>query len=118
MSADRPTIHLHAHRDVPGAQLTHILLGIEEEDVPVDVTHHDEPNPLRLAQAAALSSRLGLGLGVALDYVVTTTDKLPTERPYIAQHFGRDPLADRTIGSNAARIVKRIPLRGFTERKG
>ena len=51
---------------------------------------------------------LGIGVGVALEYVVITTEKLPEGRPYIAVLLGE---ADRIVGSNAARIVKRIPLR-------
>jgi hypothetical protein len=45
---------------------------------------------------------------VALEYAVVTTEKLPEGRPYIAAVLGE---ADRIVGSNAARIVKRIPLR-------
>lgn len=117
MGDERPTINLRAHASITDAQLHHLLLGIEEEGVPVSVTRHEELNPLVLAQGAATSSRLGIGLGIALDYAVITTDKLPEQRPYTAQWLGRDPHSDRIIGSNAARIVKRIPLRGFSNER-
>jgi len=103
-----PAILLHADRRTPEGALTTLLLGIEEEGVPVEVHHHDEANPLVLAHDAAVASRLGIGVGVALEYVVITTEKLPEGRPYIAALLGE---ADRIVGSNAARIVKRIPLR-------
>lgn len=106
-----PSIRIRVHHDVSGDDLMPLLLGIEEEGVPVELTRHDELNPLKLAHAAAVESKLGIGIGVALDYVVITTEKLPEERPYIARF-----LADadgRIFGSNTARIVKRVPLRDF-----
>lgn len=112
MIAGPPAICVHVHEAVTNAQLTDLLLGIEEEGVPVEVSRHGHLNPLALAHDAAVTSRLGIGLGVALDYVVITIDKLPQHRPYVARHFQRGA-ADRIVGSNAARIVKRIPLRNF-----
>ncbi len=114
--ATPPAILCHVHAGVPEAALTSMLLGIEEEGVPVEVHRFDELNPLKLAHEAAIASRLGIGLGVSLDYVVTTTEKLDEGRPYIAQFLGECPEQDRVIGSNAARIVKRIPLRSAPER--
>ena len=112
-----PAILAYVNTDVAEEALTSLLLGIEEEGVPVEVHRFDELNPLSLAHEAAIASRLGLGLGVALDYVVTTTEKLPKERPYIAQFLGQCPEEDRVIGSNAARIVKRIPLRSLRQER-
>ncbi len=111
-----PAILCHVNARVPEPALMSLLLGIEEEGVPVEVHRFDELNPLTLAHEAAVSSRLGIGLGVSLDYVVTTTEKLDEGRPYIAQFLGECPEQDRVIGSNAARIVKRIPLRSAPER--
>lgn len=112
-----PAILCHVNQGVPEAALSSLLLGIEEEGVPVEVHRFDEQNPLALAHQAAIASKLGIGLGVSLDYVVTTTEKLAEERPYIAQFLGQAPEQDRVIGSNAARIVKRIPLRGFQQER-
>lgn len=106
-----PTIHLYVHDDTDGEALAPLLLGVEEEGVPLELHRHTEANPLKLANRAAISSRLGLGIGVSFGYVVITTEKLPEGRPYIAQFFGRDRHDDRAAGSNAARMVKRIPLR-------
>ncbi len=111
MNTERPTINLAVHSQVHEQNLTHLLLGMEEEGVPWAIERHDELNPLTLAHQAATSSRLGIGIGVALDYVVITTDKLPEQRPYLAHHLGTSVTADRVIGSNAARLVKRLPLR-------
>jgi len=106
-----PAILVHVHQVIDGRHLTDLLLGIEEEGVPVEVTRHDHLNPLVLAHDAAVTSRLGIGLGIALDFVVITTEKLPESRPYLARTFHRGGPADRILGSNAARLVKRIPLR-------
>lgn len=111
MTDERPTINLAVHEGVSDEQLTQVLLGIEEEGVPSRVDRLSELNPLTLAHRAATSSRLGIGLGIALDYVVITTEKLPERRPYLAHFLGRSEQADRIIGSNAARLVKRLPLR-------
>lgn len=113
---DRPSIKIHVHRAVSDGALEDLLLGIEEEGVPADVVREDERNPLELAHRAANASQLGLGVGIALDYAVVTLDKLPKERPYLATHWSLDPQQDRRCGSNAARIVKRIPLRHEVER--
>lgn len=114
MTHDRPTIRLHAHDAVAPEALTPLLLGIEEEGVPVEVHRHGQLNPLTLAHEAAVASRLGVGIGVALDFVVITTEKLPESRPYIAEFLGRSTARDRIVGADAARIVKRSPLRGST----
>ena len=111
MTDERPTINLAVHEGIGDGQLTQVLLGIEEEGVPSRVDRLSELNPLVLAHRAATSSRLGIGLGIALDYVVITTEKLPEQRPYLAHFLGRSEQADRIIGSNAARLVKRLPLR-------
>lgn len=113
--AERPTILLHAHEAITGGQLRELLLGIEEEGVPVTLQRLPELNPLVLAHGAGTASRLGVGVGVSLDYVVVTTEKLPASRPYIAQFLGAGAARDRAIGANAARLVKRMPLSPMTE---
>lgn len=107
-----PSILIRVHNDISGDDLMPLLLGIEEEGVPVEVSRHDELNPLRLAHAAAIESRLGIGIGVALDYVVITTEKLPEDEPYIARLLA--DVDGRLFGGNAARVVKRVPLRSVT----
>ena len=111
MKPTPPSICVRVHHDVTREDLLPLLLGIEEEGVPVEVTRHEQLNPLTLAHEAAIESALGIGVGVALDYVVITTEKLPEDRPYIARFLSE---ADgRLFGGNAARVVKRLPLRPF-----
>lgn len=111
-----PTLVLNAHSAISDEQLHNLLLGIEEEGVPVTIHRSDQMNPLTLAHDAAVESVLDVGLGIALDYAVVTTDKLPEERPYMAHFFNYTPQADRAIGSNAARLVKRVPLHDVEDR--
>ena len=108
--SDRPAIVLVAHDGIRAGQLRDLLLGIEEQGVPVRVARSGNLNPLELAADAGLQSRVGVGVGVSLDYVVVTTDKLPTQRPYIVGVLNETSEHDRILGANAARIVKRMPL--------
>lgn len=106
----RPTVKIWVHTTITDADLESILLGAEEEGVPVEVERRDELNPLKLAHDASEASVLGVGVGVALDYVVITTEKLPEGRPYIVRHLNAGEASDRALGASAARIVKRLPL--------
>lgn len=110
MTEERPSIVVGTHRAITDRQLREILLGMEEEGVPYLVQPSDELNPLVLAHEASLCSRLGVGMGVSLDYVVITTEKLPPDRPYIADELNHNAATDRSLGANAARMVKRLPL--------
>ena len=107
---ERPSIVVATHDSITHRHLREILLGIEEEGVPFRVERSDELNPLALAHEASLESRLGGGIGVSLDFVVITTEKLPQGRPYIAHVLNHNAATDRTLGASAARIVKRLPL--------
>lgn len=106
----RPTILVFHNDQIRPEQLTELLLGVEEEGIPFEVRSFAELSPLSLGHQAAIASRLGLGIGVSLNYVVITTEKLPEDSPYIASEFNCSAERDRTLGGNAARIVKRMPL--------
>ncbi len=110
MNAERPTIRLRLNDQVPEAQVAEVLHGIEEEGVPVELTRHAERNPLILAHEASVESRLGVGIGISLNFVVITTEKLPESRPYLVEHLNHGEASDRAAGANAARLVKRMPL--------
>lgn len=110
MKPERPTVRVRLNDRLADQAVAELLLGLEEEGVPVEVTRHSDLNPLTLAHSAALESRLGIGVGVSLDYIVITTEKLPAERPYLTETLHRSEASDRAAGSNAARLVKRMPL--------
>ncbi|MCW3157268.1 glycerol dehydratase reactivase beta/small subunit family protein [Micropruina sonneratiae] len=108
--AERPRIGLRVNDRLPRDRIAEVLHGIEEEGVPVEVIVDAELNPLQLAHAASLASRLGIGIGISLDWVVTTTEKLPPGRPYLVSVLNQSETTDRAAGANAARLVKRMPL--------
>lgn len=110
MKPDRPTIRLRLNDRMAPVAIADVLHGIEEEGVPVEVTRHDDLDPLVLAHEASVESRLGIGIGISLDYIVITTEKLPPGRPYLTDILNRSEASDRAAGANAARLVKRMPL--------
>lgn len=106
----RPSVLVAVNDAVRDEELNELLLGLEEEGIPSTVMTHRTNDPLVLAHTASLQSVLGVGVGVSLGYVVVTTEKLPESRPYLARFLGRSPAEDRAIGTNTARLVKRVPL--------
>ncbi len=106
-----PSIGVAVGRGTPQATVEAVLRGLEEESVPGDVRPSDELNPLALAHQAATASRLGVGVGLSLDYAVVTVDKLPADRPYLAQRLTNPARQGRLLGANAARLVRRTPLK-------
>lgn len=109
---ERPTILVLVNDRLLPSQLDELRYGIEEEGIPHSVRFTPELDPLALAHAAAVESRLGVGIGVSLEWAVVTTEKLPPARPYLVQPLNHSRARDRTLGTNAARIVKRMPLAG------
>jgi hypothetical protein len=107
-----PAVEVYVQTEIGDYQLTEILLGIEEESIPYVITRRPELDPRELAHQAAVISRLGVGVGISLDYVVITTEKLPSDQPYVAAELNRNHATDRALGATAARIVKRLPLTG------
>lgn len=105
-----PTIQLFVNDAVEEFRTSELLLGIEEEGVPVEISRHAELDPLLLAHQAATASVLGIGIGISLGYVVVTSERLDAKRPYLARFLGTRYEEDRAIGANAARLVKRVPL--------
>lgn len=106
----KPYISIWAHSGVNELTLNQVLYGIEEEGVPVKLTRKEEMNPLVLAHEAAGESTLHIGLGISLNWAVISTEALAEDSPYTVYKFGLTPECDRTIGSNTARLVKRMPL--------
>jgi hypothetical protein len=115
MNAERPTIRLRLNDRIDESRIAEVLHGIEEEGVPVEVTRHEQLNPLLLAHEASLESRLGIGIGISLDHLVITTEKLPADHPYLVAVLNASPTIDRRAGANAARLVKRMPLSDLNE---
>lgn len=108
---DRPTIIVNRHDSVPEGNIAEILLGIEEESIPYTVHASTQADAFQLAHLAAIESRLGVGVGAVGQTVIVTTEKLPATSPYIVEVLNERRDQDRALGLNAARLVKRMPLR-------
>lgn len=88
-----------------------ILMGLEEEGVPALVQEvGGEAEELGI-QAARLSP---LEIGIGLDShgkAVIQHRKLHRHQPLFTVHLGLRPESARTVGLNAARLVKVLPLK-------
>lgn len=118
---DRPAIHVTLAREVDESLYKWISVGAEEEGIPcrlmpaddIDDEIDDETDVAALAHAAARSSRLDVGVGVASRQVAVHERHMPVERPVVATEVEEDHAVHtcRTAGSNAARLVIGMPLR-------
>lgn len=107
---ERPAIRMHVARSVQLPRLRDLVLGIEEEAVPVFVEVVDDAPADILAHEAAIAATLEIGIGVDATTIAVTNDKLPAGRPYLVTSLNASGSNDRHIGANAARLVKRNPL--------
>ncbi|MDR1790973.1 MAG: glycerol dehydratase reactivase beta/small subunit family protein [Propionibacteriaceae bacterium] len=108
---DRPEILVFADSD-SRVKLSEVLYGIEEEGVPYRVVEATG-DAGTIAHQAAVESRLGVGVGAASGRVAVTTEKLVAAAPYISINLNASRAVDRAVGANAARLVKRIPLKAL-----
>ena len=107
----RPTIIVNLGEGLSQAQMSEVLWGIEEEGIPYSVRTFPSADAAVLAHDGAIESRLGIGVGAAGSTIVVTTEKLAPDQPYITRQLNARRELDRSVGANAARLVKRIPLR-------
>ncbi|WP_336251031.1 glycerol dehydratase reactivase beta/small subunit family protein [Stomatohabitans albus] len=107
---ERPSIAVLVHRDIAEEVLNPVRYGAEEEGVPITLGRTDNQDAFAIAHQAATQAQLDIGVGISGHMAIITTRRLPQNRPYLITGFGVDPEADRVIGANAARLVKRTPL--------
>lgn len=89
-----------------------VLLGIEEEGIPYEVEPVHCSDVLELAHDASINSRLGVGVGISKEGVVLQYEKLDIAAPLFKIKFYQTDLF-RKIGSNAARLVKKMPFKSL-----
>ncbi|WP_336249360.1 glycerol dehydratase reactivase beta/small subunit family protein [Stomatohabitans albus] len=107
---ERPSIALLVQHGITEDALNPVLYGAEEEGVPITLGRIDSQDTFAIAHQAATQAQLDIGVGISGHMAIITTRRLPQNRPYLITGFGVDPEADRAIGANAARLVKRTPL--------
>jgi hypothetical protein len=111
----RPAVLVYRHPDAPSTALREVCAGAEEEGVPTEVVPSaDAPageDATALAHAAALASRLDVGVGLdAAGIAVVHHGKLPERSPAASTGPGAAPPDWRRAGRTAARVVKGLPL--------
>lgn len=93
--------------------IKHILNGIEEEGLPYSIESSLETNSVELAFRGAEASHLGVGIGVTENEIVLHFIKLKEDQPLFVIPGYSDESSLRAIGSNAARLVKRMPFKNL-----
>ncbi len=91
--------------------LDKILYGAEEEGIPVEVNRVSGDDAYQLAFDASKSSVLLIGIGVSSSEGVVQNAKMAKDKPIDAALLSDGEELLRQLGSNAARMAKRVPLR-------
>ena len=109
----RPTIIIGLTKEIDREALNPLLYGMEEEGIPYTIENQLGKEVKRVAFEAANSSSLLVGIGFDGDQVVIQYRNLPIEKPFLElQGYRGTPKQEiRTLGSNAARLVKGIALK-------
>lgn len=110
--ADRPAIHIGLAAGLDEALFNWVAIGAEEEGVPCRRVKIDSSDPVAIAYDAAMSSRFGVGVGVAGATVVIHELHMPAQQPVIKfENVAELVPYCRLAGGNAARLVIRLPFR-------
>ncbi|NAI60498.1 propanediol dehydratase, partial [Escherichia coli] len=88
-----------------------VLLGIEEEGIPFRIQHIPSGEVIDSAWLAASQSPLLVGIACDQEKLIVHYKNLPASAPLFTLMYQQDNHARRSIGSNAARLVKGIPFR-------
>ncbi|ELD0413633.1 glycerol dehydratase reactivase beta/small subunit family protein [Escherichia coli] len=90
-----------------------VLLGIEEEGIPFRIQHIPSGEVIDSAWLAARQSPLSVGIACDQEKLIVHYKNLPASAPLFTLTYQQDNHARRSIGTNAARLVKGIPFREF-----
>jgi hypothetical protein len=109
---ERPAIHVAVAPGLDDNHFRFVAIGAEEDGVPCRLVSVAASNPVAMAYEAATSSRFGVGVGVSGNAVVVHELHMPAHQPVITFDTGPDFLPFcRLAGSNAARLIIRLPFR-------
>lgn len=109
---ERPTIIIGTKGQISSQndQLSPLLNGIEEEQIPVAMRNISVNDVVSRAYQAALSSRLSVGIAYDGNRYVVHYKNLPEKKPLFDYVINSDKKL-RVLGANAARLVKGIPFK-------
>ena len=119
MIAKKPTIVIYTHT-ADEQLLREVCAGIEEEGVLYEVAPHAYGTAEVLSEQACDASMLGVGIGMdsrVLSLHIKGMNYRHGDQEKTALFFLRSPnaAAARALGSNGARVIKKLPLRLSTE---
>ena len=106
----KPNVRVLMSPDASQAALRQLTLGMEEEGIPWEEDTREGMDALKLSWEAAQASRLEVGLGLDRQFVVLHYSKLDQDQP-LYRVPARQADQVRAIGANAARLVKKLPLK-------
>lgn len=90
--------------------LTPLLNGMEEEQIPFTMMTSDESSAVDRAYQAAVASRLSVGISFDDQQIVVHYKNLKQNEPLFVVPID-NPMNIRKIGANAARLVKGVPFK-------
>lgn len=109
---DRPCIHVCLTGGADSRLYRWVEIGAEEEGLPCRQVQISETGPVATAYATAQSSRFDIGVAVTPEQVILHEIHMPPEQPVLTfQTKDNASHMCRLMGSNAARLVIRLPFR-------
>jgi hypothetical protein len=109
--SNKPSVYIGLQKKYESNHLfDYICYGLEEEGIPFDYYLSDD-HVNQLALEAAHKSRLGVGVAIGDDnQIVIQHKKMNVEDPFFKKKIDKYFQA-KIMGSNAARLVKGIPIK-------
>lgn len=111
----KPVIHFFCTSRLDLLVLKEIQYGMEEEGIPWVLEQRQSGTALDLAWEAAKSSNLEVGIGADEEWIVLHYNKLEQDHP-LFRISARSQGEARALGANAARLVKKLPLKALEGR--
>lgn len=108
---NKPSINVFYCDKFKKGDFKSLLEGIEEEGIPFSLKRKEKNDALSLSYEACISSNLGVGLGISEKEIALHFHKLNKETPLFIININSGNDVVKNLGSNAARLVKRMPFK-------
>lgn len=112
----KPSIRVWSDSATPAEVLRQVEYGMEEEGIPWEKEIKTGMAAIDMAYEAAGASRLEVGVGMDTQSVVLHFAKLKREEPLFRIPARSTEGQLRLLGANAARLVKKLPLKPMDRR--
>lgn len=109
---EKPSVYIAVEDNYKNSSfLDYLCYGLEEEGIPFKIMDNSAENLYSLAHQAAQASRLNVSLGLGdNNKVLIHHKKLEINEPFFEKEIRKEFQA-KVIASNAARLVKGIPIK-------